>query len=150
MNSNNITIESLNNFSKNTLMETLGIEYTELGKDYICAKMPVDKRTHQPMGVLHGGASAALIETLGSIGSHLLIDSKTKFSAGLELNINHIKAVKSGYVFGKATIVHQGRKTHIWQVDITNENDKLVATGRLTIFVGNQSESIPKKDGKNL
>ena len=139
MNSNNITLESLNNFSKNTLMEVLGIEYTELEKDYICAKMPVDKRTHQPMGILHGGASAALIETLGSIGSHLLIDSKTQFSAGLELNINHIKAVKSGYVFGKATIVHQGRKTHIWQVDITNENDKLVATGRLTIFVGNQS-----------
>lgn len=129
-------IEFLQKFSKNTLMETLGIEYTEIGKDFICAKMPVDKRTHQPLGILHGGASASLIETLGSIGSYVLINPKTHFAAGLELNINHIKSVKTGFVYGKAKIVHQGRKTHIWQVDITNEDEKLVATGRLTMFVG--------------
>jgi len=133
-------IEFLQKFSKNTLMETLGIEYTEIGKDFICAKMPVDKRTHQPLGILHGGASASLIETLGSIGSYVLINPKTHFAAGLELNINHIKSVKTGFVYGKAKIVHQGRKTHIWQVDITNEDEKLVATGRLTMFVGERIE----------
>ena len=136
MNSKNISLDSLNSFSKNTLVENLGIEYTEIGNDFICAKMPVDKRTHQPMGILHGGASAALIETLGSIGSYLLIDNKTQFSAGLELNINHIKSIKSGFVYGKAQIVHQGKTTHIWQVDIQNVENKLVSTGRLTVYIG--------------
>ena len=98
--------------------------------------MPIDKRTHQPAGIMHGGASAALIETLGSIGSHLLIDSTTEFSSGLDLNINHIRAVRSGFVYGKAVVVHKGRTTHVWQVDITNEENNLVSTGRLTIFVG--------------
>ena len=132
----NTDLTQLNASSKNTMMKTLGIEYTQVGEDFICGKMPVDNRTHQPMGIMHGGASAALIETLGSIGSHLLIDSETEFSSGLDLNINHIRAVRSGCVHGKATVVHKGKTTHVWQVDITNEENKLVSTGRLTVFVG--------------
>ena len=132
----NTDLKQLNASSKNTLMEVLGIEYTDIGENYICGKMPVDKRTHQPMGIMHGGASAALIETLGSIGSHLLINSDTEFSSGLDLNINHIRAMRTGFVFGKATIVHKGKTTHVWQVNIKNEDKKLVSTGRLTVFVG--------------
>jgi len=132
----NTPLDQLNLSSKNTLMEVLGIEYTEIGDDYICGKMPVDNRTHQPMGILHGGASAALIETLGSIGSHLLINQETEFSSGLDLNINHIKSMRSGFVTGKATIIHQGKSTHVWQVNITNQENKLVATGRLTVYIG--------------
>ena len=132
----NTDLAKLNASSTNTLMETLGIEYTEVGDDYICGTMPVDARTHQPMGIMHGRASAALIETLGSIGSHLLIESETEFSSGLDLNINHIRAVRSGIVFGKAQIVHKGKTTHVWQVDIKNQEKKLVSTGRLTVFVG--------------
>lgn len=132
----NTDLIKLNESSSGTLMEVLGIEYTEVGEDYICGTMPVDNRTHQPMGIMHGGASAALIETLGSIGSHLLIDSATEFSSGLDLNINHLRAVRSGTVNGKAQIVHKGKTTHVWQVNITNEEGKLVSTGRLTVFVG--------------
>ncbi len=132
----NTDLSQLNASSKNTMMETLGIEYTEIGEDYICGKMSVDNRTHQPMGIMHGGASAALIETLGSIGSHLLIDNEIAFSSGLDLNINHIRAVRSGFVYAKAVIVHKGKTTHVWQVNITNEEEKLVSTGRLTVFVG--------------
>ena len=132
----NTDLTQLNASSQNTLMETLGIVYTEVGENYICGTMPVDNRTHQPMGIMHGGASAALIETLGSIGSHLLIDSETEFSSGLDLSINHIRAVRSGLVYGKAEVVHKGKTTHVWQVNITNEENKLVSTGRLTVFVG--------------
>jgi len=132
----NTDLIKLNESSSGTMMEVLRIEYTEVGEDYICGTMPVDNRIHQPMGIMHGGASAALIETLGSIGSHLLIDSASEFSSGLDLNINHLRAVRSGKVYGKAQIVHQGKTTHVWQVNITNEEGKLVSTGRLTVFVG--------------
>ena len=134
----NTDLTQLNNSSKDTMVEVLGIKYTEIGEDYISGTMPVDKRTHQPMGIMHGGASAALIETLGSIGSHLFIDRETQFSSGLDLNINHIRAERSGIVTGKAVLVHKGRTTHVWQVDITNEENKLVSTGRLTVFIGNK------------
>ena len=97
--------------------------------------MPVDKRTHQPMGLLHGGANAVLIESLGSLGSVLCVDLKKKYIVGLEVNANHIRSEKSGFVYGKATLIHEGRSTHIWQVDITNESKKLVSTGRLTVMV---------------
>lgn len=132
----NTDLTQLNASSKDTMMEVLGIKYTEIGEDYICGTMPVDKRTHQPMGIMHGGASAALIETLGSIGSHLFIDRETQFSSGLDLNINHIRAMRTGIVTGKAVLVHKGRTTHVWQADITNEENKLVSTGRLTVFIG--------------
>jgi 1,4-dihydroxy-2-naphthoyl-CoA hydrolase len=135
----NIPLETINNFSKNTLLEQLGIRITKLGEDFIEGTMPVDKRTHQPAGLLHGGASAALIESLGSIGSTLLVDMGTHNIVGLEINANHVRGVKSGMVTGHAKIVHAGRKTHLWQVDIKDEAGKLVCTGRLTVIVVEKS-----------
>jgi 1,4-dihydroxy-2-naphthoyl-CoA hydrolase len=131
----NVPLEVVNAMNKNTILEVLDIKTIEVGDDYIVATMPVDKRTHQPMGLLHGGASAVLIESLGSIGSTLIIDMKTQNIVGLEVNANHLRAVKSGLVTGRATIVHCGRKTHVWQVDIKDEDEKLVCTGRLTVMV---------------
>lgn len=128
-------LKAVNDFNKNTLMEHLGIEVTGVTENTVSAKMPVDHRTHQPMGLLHGGASASLIESLGSIGSALRVDLSKKMILGLEINTNHIRGVKSGFVYGKATCIHSGRSTHIWAVDITNEDKKLVATGRLTVLV---------------
>jgi 1,4-dihydroxy-2-naphthoyl-CoA hydrolase len=131
----NVPLEVVNAMNKNTILEVLDIKTIEVGDDYIVATMPVDKRTHQPMGLLHGGASAVLIESLGSIGSTLIIDMKTQNIVGLEVNANHLRAVKSGLVTARATIVHCGRKTHVWQVDIKDEDEKLVCTGRLTVMV---------------
>lgn len=125
----------VNAMNKNTILEVLGIETIELGEDYIKATMPVDKRTHQPMGLLHGGASAVLIESLGSIGSSLIADMKTESIVGLEVNANHLRGVKSGKVTGTATIIHCGRRTHVWSVDIHDDEQKLVCTGRLTVMV---------------
>lgn len=128
--------EQINSANRNTLMEWLGIECIELGRDYLVARMPVDHRTQQPFGLLHGGASMALIESLGSMGSSLLLDLEKEQPVGIEINANHISGVRSGHVLGKAKIVHAGRKTHVWQVDITDEaTAKLVATGRLTVMV---------------
>lgn len=117
-------------------MELLGIECIELGDDYLVATMPVDHRTHQPMGLLHGGASAALIETIGSMGSTLLIDLKKEAPVGIEINANHIGGVKTGFVKAIGKIVHAGRRTHLWQVDIFDgKTDALICTGRLTIMI---------------
>jgi len=117
-------------------MEQLGIECVEIGDDYIVSTMPVDHRTHQPMGLLHGGASAALIESIGSMGSTLLLDLEKEFPVGLEVNANHVGSVKSGSVRAVGKIVHAGKRTHLWQVDIyDNTTGKLVCTGRLTIMV---------------
>jgi len=132
-----MTLEDVNNFNKNTLMEHLGIEITKISKKSISAKMPVDHRTHQPMGLLHGGASAALIESLGSVGSAINVDLTKQFIVGVEINTNHIRGVKSGFVFATANCIHMGRTTHVWTADITNEEGKLVATGRLTVLVKN-------------
>jgi 1,4-dihydroxy-2-naphthoyl-CoA hydrolase len=129
------TPEQLNKISKGSMMEHLGIEITETGTDYLCGKMPVDHRTKQPYGLLHGGASVVLAETLGSIGSNILIDQSTHYIVGLEINANHIKSVKDGYVFGKASIVHAGSKTHIWEIKITNEQNQLLCISRLTVMV---------------
>lgn len=131
-----ISLEQINAFNANTLMEQLGIECIELGDDFVKAKMPVDHRTHQPMGLLHGGASAALIESIGSMGSTLLLDLSKEVPVGLEINANHIGGVRSGFVIATGKIVHAGRRTHLWQVDIHDEETgKLVCTGRLTIMV---------------
>lgn len=128
-------LKEINSFNKNTLMSHLGIEVTEYTEKIVSGKMPVDHRTHQPMGLLHGGASAAFIESLGSIGSALMVDLNKQYIVGLEINTNHIRGVKSGFVYCKATCVHKGRTTHIWNADITNEQGKLVSTGRLTVLV---------------
>nr|MBP6460710.1 hotdog fold thioesterase [Crocinitomicaceae bacterium] len=121
---------------KNTLMQTLDITFTEAGEDYIVATMPVDHRTHQPMGLLHGGASAALIETIGSLGSALLCDLSKEHPVGVEVNANHVGEVKSGLVKGIGKLVHGGKRSHVWQVDIfSKETQKLICTGRLTVLI---------------
>ena len=117
-------------------MEALDIECIEVGNDFIKVKMPVTQRTHQPMGILHGGASAALIESVGSLGSALLLDTTVEVPVGLEINANHVRSVSSGNIIATGKVVHAGRKTHLWQVDIHEESTgKLVCTGRLTIMI---------------
>jgi 1,4-dihydroxy-2-naphthoyl-CoA hydrolase len=135
-----VSLNVVNSMNKNTLMEALGIECIEIGNDYVVSRMPVDHRTHQPMGLLHGGASMALIESIGSMGSTLLIDLEKEAPVGLEINANHVSGVRSGFVKAIGKIVHAGKSTHIWQVDIFNEEtNKLVCTGRLTVMI------VPKK-----
>ncbi|MFM8739328.1 MAG: hotdog fold thioesterase, partial [Cytophagales bacterium] len=116
----NPTLELLNKMSANTLVAHIGIEFTRIGEDFIEAKMPVDARTHQPLGLLHGGASVALAETLGSVAATCCIDMATQYCVGLEINANHIKSVRSGFVFGIAKPIHIGKKTHVWEIRITN------------------------------
>jgi 1,4-dihydroxy-2-naphthoyl-CoA hydrolase len=131
-----VSIDLINQMNRNTLMEQLGIECIELGKDYVVSRMPVDHRTQQPMGLLHGGASAALIESIGSMGSTLLIDLDKQQPVGLEINCNHIGGVRSGYVIATGKIVHAGKRTHLWQVDIREDGtDRLICTGRLTVMI---------------
>ena len=131
----NIRIPNLQKLSLNTMVDHLGIEFLELGEDYILAKMPVDHRTHQPMGLLHGGASVALAETLGSVASTLIVDREKYYCVGLEINANHIKSARNGYVVGKASPIHIGKKTHVWEIKITNNNNDLVCVSRLTVAV---------------
>lgn len=119
----------------NTLVAHLGIEITEVGDDYLLARMPVDHRTHQPQGLLHGGASVALAETMGSMGAFLCVDPAKYAVVGLEINANHIRGVKSGWVIGRATPMHRGRTTQIWEIRITDESGKLVCISRITIAV---------------
>ncbi|MBM3451829.1 MAG: hotdog fold thioesterase [Bacteroidetes bacterium] len=131
-----VSLDSVNAMNKNTLMEVLGIECIEIGKDYIISRMPVDHRTHQPMGLLHGGASMALIESIGSMGSTLLINIEKEVPVGLEINANHVAGIRSGHVKAVGKIIHCGKSTHIWQVDIFNEEtNKMICTGRLTVMI---------------
>ncbi len=131
-----IDLDIINSFSKNTLMEQLDIECIEVGDDYVIATMPVDHRTHQPMGLLHGGASAALIESIGSMGSTLLLDVEKEVPVGVEINANHVGGMRSGTAKAIGKVVHAGKRTHVWQVDVfNNSNDTLVCTGRLTVMV---------------
>lgn len=133
---NTTDLAIINQLNRNTMMEVLDIQFTEVGEDYIVATMPVDKRTHQPMGLLHGGASAALIESVGSLGSALLCDVAKEYPVGLEVNANHIGGVKTGIVQAVAKIIHAGKRTHVWQVDITDtSSQKLICTGRLTVMI---------------
>ena len=130
-----IQVSELQKFSKNTMVEHLGIEFLEVNDDFISARMPVDHRTNQPMGLLHGGASVVLAESLGSIASSIRIDMNKFICVGLEINANHIKSVQNGFVTGKATSIHLGRKTHVWEIKITNENNELVCISRLTVAI---------------
>nr|WP_245576575.1 hotdog fold thioesterase [Flexithrix dorotheae] len=120
---------------KKNMVTHLGIEFTEVGKDFISAKMPVDHRTQQPFGILHGGASVVLAETLGSVAANCCIDNETKAAVGLEINANHLKSVRSGFVVGKVTPFHLGRSTHVWQIEIRNESNDLVCVSRITISI---------------
>ena len=131
-----IPLEKVNEMNKGTLMEHLDIVFTEIGENYLVAEMPVDHRTHQPLGLLHGGASVALIESIGSLGSALIVDLEKEAPVGLEVNANHLRGVKSGIVQARAEIVHRGAKTHVWSVTIVEkESQKKVCVGRLTIMI---------------
>jgi len=133
--SKGVTIDQLNQLSRKTLVEHLGIKFTEVGEDYISASMPVDHRTHQPFGLLHGGASVALAETLGSVAATLCLDQKFLYGVGLEINANHIRAMKEGIVIGTTRPIHVGKRTHVWEIKITNELDELVCISRITIAI---------------
>ena len=128
-------IEKVNNSFQDTMMSVLGIEITDFGDDYISGKMPVDTRTKQPFGLLHGGASAAFAETLGSIGAGKHVDLEEYSVVGVELNSSHLKAVRTGWVFGKATPIRVGRTMQVWDIDIKNQEDDLVCKSRLTLAV---------------
>ncbi|WP_428775002.1 hotdog fold thioesterase [Vibrio sp.] len=129
-----IDIAELNATSKNTMMEHLNIQYTEVGEDYICATMPVCHFTHQPLGMLHGGASVVLAETLGSVAGNYCVDANS-YCVGIEINANHVRAMREGEVIGKASPIHIGVSTQVWQIDIRDTRGRLVCTSRLTIAV---------------
>ncbi|MEH6536121.1 MAG: PaaI family thioesterase [Psychroserpens sp.] len=128
-----------NSVSKNTLMETLNIEMIDYGEDFLVARMPVNSRVYQPDGVLHGGATAALAESVGSFASHIFMDIENMFVRGLEITVNHLKSVSEGYVYAKATFLHKGRTTQILDIRITDDHDNLVSICRLSTI------SLPKK-----
>jgi 1,4-dihydroxy-2-naphthoyl-CoA hydrolase len=130
-----ITIEQMNETSKGTMIEVLGIEYLVVEPNFIKAKMPVDERTRQPYGILHGGASVALAETIGSIGSAILVIGKNADVRGAGISANHVKAVRDGWVFAEARTIHVGKNTHIWDIQITDQTGDLVSTARLSNFV---------------
>ena len=131
----NLTPAHLNTISQGTLLTYLEIEFVEIGDNYIIAKMPVKDKTSQPMGILHGGASVSLAESIGSAGSYMMIDKKKESAIGLEINANHVGSAHEGYVYGKGTVVHKGRTTHIWNIEIRNEQDKLISLCRLTVMI---------------
>ena len=131
----NVSLESLKTFGKGTMTEHLGIEWVELGKNFFKAKMPVDHRTIQPYGLLHGGASCVLAETIGSVASHLVIDSSQFYCVGIEVNANHIRSAKEGFVYGTCSPLHIGSSTHVWDIRITNEEENLICISRLTVAI---------------
>jgi 1,4-dihydroxy-2-naphthoyl-CoA hydrolase len=131
----NISLDDLIALGKNTMSEHIGIEFTEIGKNYLKGRIPVDHRTNQPYGLLHGGASCALAETLGSIASALVIDQAAFICVGLEINANHIRSARKGFVTGTAIPLHLGKSTHVWDIKITDEDHKLVCVSRLTVAI---------------
>ena len=128
-----------NEATKNTLMETLNIEMVDYGEDFLVAKMPVTPKVHQPDGVLHGGATVALAESVGSFASHIFMDTEKLFIRGLEITANHLKSVRSGNVFAKAVFVHKGRTTQLLEIRVTDDDDNLISLCKLTTI------SLPKK-----
>ena len=128
-------LEKLNAINKNTLMETLDINYTEIGEDYLVATMPVNSRVHQPMGLLHGGASVALAESVGSAASHYFLDHKEHEVRGLEINANHVRAIREGTVKATARMLHKGRTTLLWEIKIEDEKDRLISICKLTCII---------------
>jgi len=132
-------LQRINESIQNTITSTIGIEITDIGDDFICGKMPVDERTVQPFGLLHGGASATLAETLGSIGGGIKVYPNNETVVGIEINANHLKSARDGWVYGEATPIRIGKKIQVWDIRITNEANELVCVSRLTLAV------VPKK-----
>ena len=131
----NKILQLCNDWCKNTLMETLEIEYIDAGVDFLTAKMPVNPRVHQPMGILHGGATVALAESVGSAASMLFINPEKQEARGIEISANHLKSKREGTVFCTAKIVHQGRSIHLWEIKITDEEGKLISLCKLTNMI---------------
>lgn len=129
------TLQQVQQLGKGTMVEHVGIMITELGSDFLRGTMPVDHRTVQPFGILHGGASVTLAETLGSMAAGLVIDADKKFCVGLDINANHIRAVKKGLVTGTARPLHLGSSTHVWSIEIVDEGSRLVCISRLTMAI---------------
>jgi 1,4-dihydroxy-2-naphthoyl-CoA hydrolase len=130
-----LTLEGLNARGKNTMVEFLGIVITEIGEDFLRATLPVDPRTKQPIGIMHGGASCVLAESIGSIAANCCIDLTTHYCVGLDINTNHIRSVTSGIVIGTVKPFHLGKSTHVWHIEIHNEQQQLVSVSRLTMAV---------------
>jgi len=125
-------LNGCNKMCKNTLMETLGIEFVDVEENMLVARMPVGPKVHQPDGVLHGGASVALAESVGSAAAILFLNAPKVAVRGIEIAANHVKSVRDGYVYAKATVLHQGHTTQLWQIRITNDKDELVSMVKLT------------------
>lgn len=128
-------LKHFNKRCKNTLMETLEIKYVDVGDDFVIAQMPVNSRVHQPYGILHGGATAALAESVGSLASSYFVDNDRFIVKGIELSINHVKSVKEGMVTATATVVHKGRSTHLWEIKIVSASGDLISIAKLTNIV---------------
>jgi uncharacterized protein (TIGR00369 family) len=138
-----VTIDDLVAHCRNTLAEHLGIRVTEIGPDYLRGTLPLDRRTHQTMGILHGGASAALAETLGSIAGNMCVDPQRFVCVGQEINANHVRPATSGIVTGTARAIHIGHRTQVWQIEIRDPREKLVCISRLTLAVLPRDEMPP-------
>lgn len=130
-----ITLNDIKDFGMDTMASYLGMEWVEIGPDFLKLSMPVNEKTKQPYGILHGGASCALAETVGSVASALVIDRENFICVGLEINANHIRSASNGMVSGHCSPLHLGRSTHVWDIKITDENNKLVCVSRLTVAI---------------
>jgi 1,4-dihydroxy-2-naphthoyl-CoA hydrolase len=130
------TLEGINALTEGNMLGHLGIQVIEIGKDFMIAKMPVDHRTHQPLGLLHGGASVALAESMGSFASVLMIEDISKHvPVGVSINANHLRSVKDGFVYAKVTPIKIGRSIHVWSIEITDDRKRLICTSRLTVMI---------------
>ena len=131
-----MVLKTMENFKEvPTIADAIGLEVLTVEAEHVTGRMPVDSRTHQPFGLLHGGASVVLAETLGSVGSHFLVSDQGKVAVGVEVNANHIRGVRSGWVFGEAKLIHRGGKMHVWNIEIKDEKERLVCTSRLTVMI---------------
>jgi len=132
-------LQVCNAIRKNTLMETLDIEFVDLGENFLTARMPVTTKVYQPDGVLHGGATVALAESVGSAASHVFLDGKAFVVRGIEIAANHVRGISEGYVYAKAHILHKGRTTQLWEIKVTNDEGELISNCKLTTI------ALPKK-----
>ncbi len=130
-----LSLADLAELGKGTMGEHIGIEWTELGEDFLSARMPVDHRTRQPYGLLHGGASVALAETLGSVAAAMVVDDTKFYCVGLDINANHVRSAREGFVTGMAKPLHIGASTQVWEIKIYDEREKLVCVSRLTVAI---------------
>lgn len=134
-----VTIDTFNERAQNTLCTHLGIDFVEVGDDYLIATMPVDDRTRQPMGIMHGGASCVLAETIGSMAAQYCVNLDTQYCVGLDINTNHIRSIREGEVIGIAAPYHLGRSTQVWSIEIRNDKQQLISVNRLTMAILNRN-----------